>query len=84
MRKSTIALVSLALTSLVLSLAAAKAEPLWTMPGWYVAAEDKEFGKMVWMGPFADEGTCKASLPPNAELVYTCEYLTERPWWDDI
>ena len=80
MRKTAVALAALA--SLALSLAAAKADPAWTAPGWYQVA-DTIVGPFVWKGPFADEDSCKASLPPNEDDAdYACEYLSERPSWD--
>lgn len=83
MRKAALALTALA--SLALSLAAAGAEPVWTTPGWYQVG-DTIVGPVMLLGggPFADEDTCKATLPPNEEDAdYTCDYLTERPSWDD-
>jgi hypothetical protein len=83
MRKSMIAVVSLTLISLALSLPAARSEPVWTTPGWYQVA-DTIVGLFVWSGPFPDEGACRASLPPNEpDADYVCEYLTERPSWDE-
>ena len=82
MRKSMIALVSLALTGLALSVAAANATSLWTTPGWYHVA-DSIVGSFVWSGPFSDEGACIASLPPNEpDVDFVCEYLAELPSWD--
>ena len=62
---------------------AALAAPLWTAPGWYQVAETI-YGPVLWKGPFADEDSCKQTLPPNEEDAdYACEYLSERPDWDD-
>ena len=72
-----------ALVAAVFAAAAAHATPLFTSPGWYQLA-DTIVGPFVWKGPFADEESCKASLPPNEEDAdYTCEYLNERPSWDE-
>jgi len=63
--------------------AAAFAAPVWTAPGWYQIA-DTIVGPFVWRGPFASENDCRATLPPNEEDAdFTCEYLSERPDWDD-
>lgn len=62
---------------------AAFAAPVWTAPGWYQIA-DTIVGPFVWKGPFASEGECRQTLPPNDEDAdFTCEYLNERPVWDD-
>ena len=62
--------------------APARAESVWTAPGWYQIA-DTIVGPFVWRGPFADQGACEAGLPPNEEDAdYVCEYLTEQPGWD--
>lgn len=62
---------------------AAVAEPVWTAPGWYQTA-DTIVGPFVWKGPFASESECRETLPPDEEdAVYTCEYLNERPSWDE-
>ena len=61
----------------------AYAAPLWTQPGWYQVA-DTIVGFFVWAGPFSDKSQCDAALPTNeADADYTCEYLAERPDWDD-
>lgn len=76
MRRSLIVLASIALS------AAAVAASGWTTPGWYQVA-DTIVGPFVWQGPFTDESSCRATLPPNEEDAdYTCVYLTERPDWD--
>lgn len=63
--------------------AAAQAAPVWTAPGWYQVA-DTIVGPFVWRGPYASEPDCRATLPPNEEDAdYTCEYLNERPSWDE-
>ncbi|MEQ1866588.1 MAG: hypothetical protein ABL996_18275 [Micropepsaceae bacterium] len=63
--------------------AAAQAAPVWTAPGWYQVA-DTIVGPFVWAGPFEDKASCEAKLPPNEEDAdYSCEYLAERPGWDD-
>ncbi|MBP6012054.1 MAG: hypothetical protein KBA31_07490 [Alphaproteobacteria bacterium] len=62
---------------------AAAAAPVWTTPGWYQVA-DTIVGPFVWRGPFESQAQCEAVLPPNEEDAdYSCEYLTERPSWDD-
>jgi hypothetical protein len=62
---------------------AAWAKPGWTEPGWYQMA-DTILGPFVWKGPFPDEASCRSSLPPNEdEADYDCEYLKERPSWDE-
>ena len=72
-----------ALAAAVFAAAAAHATPVWTQPGWYQTA-DTIVGPFVWKGPFADQSSCEASLPPNEEDAdYACEYLTERPSWDE-
>lgn len=61
----------------------ADAAPVWTAPGWYQIA-DTIVGPFVWKGPFASEDECRATLPEDEEdAEYTCEYLSERPSWDD-
>ncbi|MDZ4738317.1 MAG: hypothetical protein SGJ03_00230 [Alphaproteobacteria bacterium] len=73
----------LALSSLLLTATAALAAPAFTSPGWYQIA-DTIYGPVVERGPYADEDACKADLLPNeADANYACEYLTERPSWDD-
>jgi hypothetical protein len=68
---------------LIVATTAAQAEPVWTAPGWYQVA-DTIVGPFVWKGPFADQSSCEAVLPPNEEDAdYSCEYLNERPSWDD-
>lgn len=67
----------------VLSAASAWAAPNWSEPGWYQVA-DTIVGPLVWKGPFSDEASCVADLPPNEEDAdYSCEFLKERPEWDD-
>lgn len=67
----------------VLAATTAHAAPVWTQAGWYQVA-DTIVGPFVWAGPYADQATCEASLPPNEEDAdYMCEYLAERPSWDD-
>jgi len=74
---------ALALAALALSLAAAHAAPVWTVPGWYQVA-DTIVGPFVWAGPYADQASCEAALPPNDDDAdYDCEYLSERPSWDE-
>ena len=54
----------------------------YTTPGWYQIA-DTIVGPFVWAGPFSDQSSCQAVLPPNEEDAdYGCEYLSERPNWD--
>jgi hypothetical protein len=63
--------------------AAAQAAPVWTAPGWYVVA-DSIVGPFVWTGPYASKEDCEPKRPPNEEDAdYVCEYLSERPEWDD-
>ena len=67
----------------LIAVAAARAAPVWTVPGWYQVA-DTIVGPFVWAGPYADKANCEAVLPPNEEDAdYMCEYLNERPSWDD-
>ena len=62
---------------------AAAAEPVWREPGWYVVA-DTIVGPFVWTGPYASQPACEARKPPNEEDAdYACEFLNERPSWDD-
>lgn len=69
--------------ALLIAATAAQAAPVWTAPGWYQIA-DTIVGPFVWKGPFADQSSCEATLPPNEEDAdYSCEYLAERPSWDD-
>jgi hypothetical protein len=69
--------------ALLATAAAARAAPVWTQPGWYQIA-DTIVGPCVWAGPFADQSSCESVLPPNEEDAdYSCEYLAERPEWDD-
>ncbi|MEQ1756485.1 MAG: hypothetical protein ABL973_20375 [Micropepsaceae bacterium] len=61
----------------------AEATPNWSEPGWYQIA-DTIVGPFVWKGPYADQQSCVNELPPNEEDAdYACEYLSERPSWDD-
>jgi hypothetical protein len=77
-----IALVALIWAAFMLA-TAAQATPVWTAPGWYQVA-DTIVGPFVWKGPFDDEETCRSTLPPNDEDAdYACEYLAERPSWDE-
>jgi len=81
MRK-TVAAILIALAPLVVA-QVANAEPVWKSPGWYVVA-DTIVGPFVWQGPYADQPTCEAQKPANEEDAdYSCEYLAERPSWDD-
>jgi hypothetical protein len=67
----------------LLAATTAHAAPVWTQPGWYQVA-DTIVGPFVWAGPFADELDCEEVLPPNeADADYMCEYLNERPEWDE-
>lgn len=62
---------------------AAQAEPYWKGAGRYVVA-DTIMGPFVWQGPYDSKETCDASKPANEEDAdYVCEYLNERPSWDD-
>lgn len=83
-RRTRLALAAAA--SLAFSAAApslALATPFWTAPGWYQIA-DTIVGPFVWRGPFASESECRETLPPNEEDAdYACEYLNERPMWDE-
>jgi hypothetical protein len=66
-----------------LALTAAHAAPVWTAPGWYQVA-DTAVGPILWKGPFATKEECEATLPANEDDAdYLCDYLTERPSWDD-
>jgi hypothetical protein len=74
---------ALVLAVAVLSAAPVAAAPVWTAPGWYQVA-DTIVGPFVWKGPFPDQASCQAVLPPNEEDAdYACEYLDSRPSWDD-
>lgn len=73
---------AIAAASLALAFAA-HAAPMWTAPGWYQIA-DTIFGPYIVRGPFASKEDCEATLPENAEDAdFACDYLTERPTWDD-
>jgi hypothetical protein len=62
---------------------AAQAEPMWKGPAWYVVA-DTIVGAFVWQGPYASKEACDAARPANEEDAdYVCEWLNERPSWDD-
>lgn len=75
--------VALLIFAFILSVASAMAAQVWAGPGWYQIA-DTIVGPFVWAGPYADEQSCRSVLPPNEEDAdYTCEYLAERPSWDD-
>ena len=79
MRKILLAVLSL----LLVSASVAMATPVWTSTGWYVVA-DTIVGPFVWSGPYADEQACTSNKPANEEDAdYFCEYLTERPSWDE-
>jgi hypothetical protein len=81
-RPMRLAFVALAAASLLFA-AAANATPVWSAPAWYQIA-DTIVGPFVIKGPFAGESECRETLPPNEEDAdYTCEYLNERPVWDD-
>lgn len=61
----------------------AAAEPYWKGPAWYVVA-DTIVGPFVWQGPYDSKEACEASKPANEDDAdYVCEYLAERPSWDD-
>ncbi|MCE9522136.1 MAG: hypothetical protein K8S25_06855 [Alphaproteobacteria bacterium] len=82
MRK-TIAAAALALAAFAVAHVAAAAEPVWQEPGWYVVA-DTIVGPFVWTGPYADQPACEAQKPANEEDAdYACEFLNERPSWDE-
>ena len=71
------------ISALFVSMTQAHAAQVWAGPGWYQIA-DTIVGPFVWAGPYADEQSCRSVLPPNEEDAdYTCEYLAERPSWDD-
>ena len=77
-----LAVIALAAASLAIA-AVAQATPVWTTPGWYQIA-DTIVGPFVWKGPFASESDCRETLPQNEEDAdYDCEYLNERPDYDD-
>jgi hypothetical protein len=62
---------------------AAAAESHWTGPAWYEVA-DTIVGAIVWSGPYSSEQDCKAHLTPNdTDADYSCEYLGEKPTWDE-
>jgi hypothetical protein len=62
---------------------AALAEPMWKGAAWYVVA-DTIVGPFVWSGPYASKEECEPKRPANEEDAdYVCEYLNERPSWDD-
>ena len=75
-----------AIASILASLAltvVAHAAPVWTAPGWYQIA-DTIVGPFVWKGPFESKEACEAVLPPNEEDAdYSCDWLQERPSWDE-
>jgi hypothetical protein len=59
------------------------AEPYWKGPGWYVVA-DTIVGPFVWQGPYDSQDKCEAAKPADEEDAdYACEYLNERPSWDE-
>jgi hypothetical protein len=78
--------IRIALSALALSAALAAtavAEPHWKGAAWYVVA-DTIVGPFVWQGPYASKEECDAARPANEEDAdYACEYLNERPSWDD-
>jgi hypothetical protein len=83
MKGQTIMRIAASLLAALALAGTAHAVPVWTAPGWYQVA-DTIVGPFVWKGPFASEPDCRATLPPDEEdAVYTCEYLNERPSWDD-
>ena len=71
-----------AATALALA-TAAQAEPMWKGAAWYVVA-DTIVGPFVWQGPYDSKEACDAAKPANEEDAdYVCEYLSERPEFDD-
>jgi hypothetical protein len=57
--------------------------PHFTTPGWYVT-EDTVLGRYVHSGPYKDENSCTPAQPPESQfLVSACEYLNEKPEWDN-
>lgn len=61
----------------------AQATPAWNGAGWYVVA-DTIVGPFVWQGPYASKEDCDSNRPANEEDAdYACEYLSERPSWDE-
>lgn len=79
MRSLIVAIVFLSQTGTVVY-----AETAWKGPGWYHVA-DEFFWAYVVNGPFSYETDCKNTLPADVEdeVYYGCEYLSERPEWDE-
>ncbi len=79
----TIRVAILAAATALAFAAAAQAEPMWKGAAWYVVA-DTIVGPFVWQGPYATKEACDAVRPANEEDAdYVCEYLSERPSFDD-
>lgn len=69
----------------LIGLSVARAEPVWSGPGWYQIA-DTIVGLVLLKdgGPFESNAACEAALPPNEEDAdYYCDWLQERPAWDN-
>jgi hypothetical protein len=69
--------------ALLLLAAGASAAAQWGGPGWYQLAHNvREFISTPHAGPFADERSCVAALPPDDGIVYYgCEYFETK---DDL
>jgi len=77
MRKSLLALAALGFA------ATALADPVWSRPGWYGVDEVSDGSKLMFAGPFDDEGSCKAVLPDD-DIVdkFHCQYFDQQPDFD--
>lgn len=70
MLRSIVAALALAVCA-----AAALAAPKWNGAGWY-QIEDMAIDAWIYLGPYASEDACKATLPANDdEAEYYCQYL---------
>jgi hypothetical protein len=74
---------AIAIAVLLAATASAKEDLHWSGAGWYGVGDDM-FGQWIMTAPLPDEASCKAGQPAdNEDAVYACEYLTEKPGWDE-
>jgi hypothetical protein len=68
---------------LLIAATAASAASKWTAAGWYQIGDDF-VDAWILAGPFGDEASCNATLPPDDDDGdYYCVYLDSKPTWDD-
>ncbi len=74
---------AIAFSVLLAASASAKEQVHWTGAGWYGIGDD-DFGTWILAGPMADQATCTAGKPADHDdVIFSCEYLAEKPGWDE-